>query len=124
MNAVQGYIADQRNTQKEIMSVLRTWILDLGPHAQEKISYKIPFFYFYGPMCYLNPTPDGVDLGFVQGKSLSNEQGLLQMKQRKTVATIRFHSLAEVEAREAQIRQILNEATILNQYLHRTKIKK
>jgi hypothetical protein len=124
MNAVQGFIVDQRNPQKEIMNVLRTWVLDMGPHVQEKLSYKIPFFYFYGPLCYLNPKPDGVDLGLVQGKSLSKEQDLLQMKERKTVATIRFHNLAEAAAHEEQVRQILNEAAILNQYLHRNKTKK
>ncbi len=106
------------------MSVLRSWILDLGPHTQEKISYTVPYFYFYGPLCYLNPAMDGVDLSFAHGKKLSNEQKLLENKNRKTVASIRFHSLAEVEEREEQIRQILNEAAILNQYLHNLKKKK
>jgi len=124
MNEVQEYIAAQRSSQKEMLSVLRRWILDLGPHAQEKISYKVPYFYFYGPLCYLNPAIDGVDLSFVNGKKLSNEQKLLEEKNRKTVASIRFHSLAEVEEREEQIRQILNEAAILNQYLHNVKKKK
>jgi hypothetical protein len=124
MNAVQEFIANQPNQQKEIMSVLRMWLLDLGPHAQEKISYKIPFFYFYGPLCYLNPVFNGVDLGFAQGKRLSNEQKLLQSKNRKVVASILFHSLAEVEEQEEKIRQILNEAAILNQYLYQQKRKK
>jgi len=97
------------------MSVLRRWILDLGPHAQEKISYTVPFFYFYGPLCYLNPAAEGVDLSFTKGSKLSNDQKLLEKKNRKTVASIRFHSLAEVEEHEEQIRQILNEAAILNQ---------
>jgi uncharacterized protein YdhG (YjbR/CyaY superfamily) len=124
MNDVQEYIASQRISKKEIMSVLRSWILDLGPHTQEKISYTVPYFYFYGPLCYLNPAMDGVDLSFAHGKKLSNEQKLLENKNRKTVASIRFHSLAEVEEREEQIRQILNEAAILNQYLHNLKKKK
>jgi hypothetical protein len=124
MNKVQEYIANQRSLQKEIMSVLRRWILDLGPHAQEKISYTVPFFYFYGPLCYLNPVAEGVDLSFTKGNKLSNEQKLLEDKKRKTVASIRFHSLAEAEEREEQIRQILNEAAILNQYLYQVKKKK
>lgn len=124
MNDVQDYIASQRTSHKEIMSVMRRWILDLGPHAQEKISYTVPYFYFYGPLCYLNPALDGVDLSFVHGKKLSNEHQLLENKNRKTVASIRFHSLAELEEREEQVRQILNEAAILNQYLHNLKKKK
>jgi hypothetical protein len=121
MNEVQDYIASQRPFHKEMMSVLRRWILDLGPHTTEKISYKIPFFYFYGPLCYLNPTPDGVDLSFVNGKKLSNNQKLLEDKNRKAVASMRLHSLAELEEHEEQVRQILNEAAILNQYLYKVK---
>jgi uncharacterized protein YdhG (YjbR/CyaY superfamily) len=124
MNAVQEYIAELRPSQKEMMSVLRRWILDLGPHAQEKISYTVPYFYFYGPLCYLNPATDGIDIGFAHGKKLSNEQKLLEYKNRKVVATIRFHSVAEMEEQEEQVRQILNEAAILNQYLHQQKKKK
>ena len=75
-------------------------------------------------MCYLNPANDGVDLSFVQGKRLSNEQKMLEDKGRKNIASIRLHSLAEVEERETEIRQILNEAAILNQYLHQQKKKK
>ena len=105
------------------MSVLRSWILDLGPHTLEKISYRIPFFYFYGPLCYLNSVAEGVDLSFVNGQKLSNRQKLLEAKNRKTVASIRFHSLAEVEEQKEKVKQILNEAAILNQYLHNLKKK-
>ena len=124
MNPVQDFIAEQRPTQKEIMSVLRGWILDLGPHTTEKISYKVPFFSFYGPICYLNPTNDGVDLSFTQGASLSRTHKFLERKGRKTVASIRFHSLAELEEHEDELRLILNEAAILNQYLFNKKKKK
>lgn len=106
------------------MSVLRRWILDLGPHTQEKISYTVPYFYFYGQLCYLNATTDGVDLSFANGKKLSNKQKLLEDKNRKAVASIRFHSLAEVEEMEEPVRQILNEAAILNQYLYQVKKNK
>ena len=106
------------------MTVLRRWILDLGPHTQEKISYTVPYFYFYGPLCYLTCPVDGVDLSFANGKKLSNDQKLLEEKNRKTVASMRFHSLAEIEEREEQVRQILNEAAILNQYMHNLKKKK
>jgi len=124
MNVVQDFILDQRPTQKQVMTVLRTWVLDLGSHTTEKISYKIPFFYFYGPLCYLNPVPDGVDLSFTQGASLSRTHKLVQQKGRKTVASIRIHSLAELEEHEDEIRRILNEAAILNQYLFNQKKKK
>lgn len=124
MNVVQAFILDQRPAQKQIMTVLRTWVLDLGSHTTEKISYKVPFFYFYGPLCYVSPTVDGVDLCFTQGASLSKTHKQLKSKGRKTVASMRIHSLAELEEHEDEIRRILNEAEILNQYLFNQKKKK
>jgi uncharacterized protein YdhG (YjbR/CyaY superfamily) len=124
MNSVQEFIAEQRPTQKQIMSVLRGWILDLGPHTTEKISYKVPCFYFYGPLCKLKPTADGVDLGFTQGASLSRDHKLVEKRGQKNAGSIRFHSLAELEEREEELRAILNEAAILNQYLFNQKKKK
>lgn len=106
------------------MSVLRNWILDLGPHTTEKINYKVPCFYFYGPLCQLKPTADGVDLGLTQGASLSRDHKLVEKKGQKNAGTIRFHSLAELEGREEELRTILNEAAIQNQYLFNQKKKK
>ena len=96
--------------------MLRSMLLEVGPHVQEKLSYKTPFFYFKGPLCYLNPTFDGLDMGFVRGKVLSNDQGLLELKGHKFVKTIRLHSLAELSEKEHAIRQLLNEAAILNEH--------
>lgn len=124
MSSVSNYIASLPQSQAQMMSVLRNMILDVGPHVQEKISYKIPFFYFHGPLCYLSPTFDGIYIGFVRGHQLSNGHGLLEKKDRKFVRSIHFYSLAELEEREEQIRQILNEAAILNEYHFRQKKKK
>lgn len=103
------------------MSVLRRLILNVGPHVQEKISYNVPFFYFHGPLCYLSPKFDGVYIGFVRGHELSNEQGLLEIKDRKYIRSIHFHSLAELGEMDYAIRQILNEAAILNEHYYQLK---
>lgn len=121
---VRQFITEQPDPQREIMTILRSWILDLGPHTQEKISYKIPYFSFYGPLCYLNPNEDGVDLGFTKGYELSNEQGILEAKGRKHVKSITFYSTTDLEEQEDTIRHILNEAAILNEYRFKRKARK
>lgn len=121
MNSVQSYIAYRPVSQGQIMSVLRNFILDLGPHVQEKISYTVPFFYFRGPLCYLSPKFDGVYIGFVRGHHLSNDHGLLEKKDRKYIRSIHFYSLADLEEKEEEIRKILNEAVILNEYYFQQK---
>lgn len=105
------------------MNFLRHLILDIAPNVEEKISYRIPYFSYHGPLCYLNPQFNGVDLGLTRGVELSNKQGLLQQKGRKQVSTIRFHSLAEAEEHAQSVRQILNEAIILNEHYRSLKKK-
>ena len=83
----------------------------------------MPYFYFHGPLCYLSPKLDGVYIGFAKGHQLSNEQDLLESNKRKFVRTITFHSLAELEEKEEEVRKILNEAAILNEYHARRKTK-
>ncbi len=123
MNSVQAYIAERTHSQAQIMSVLRSIILDVGPHVEEKISYKVPFFYFHGPLCYLSPKFDGVYIGFVRGHELSNEQGLLEINDRKYIRSIHFHSLAELHEQSDAVRHILNEAALLNEYHQQQKKK-
>ncbi len=121
MNSVQSYIAGRPHSQAQIMSVLRSLVLDVGPHVQEKISYTVPYFYFHGPLCYLSPKFDGAYLGFPRGHQLSNKHGLLENGNRKFVRSIHFYSLAELEEKEEEIRKILNEAAILNEYYFHQK---
>lgn len=121
---VRQFINEQPQPQREMMTILRSWILDLGSHTQEKISYKIPYFSFYGTMCYLSPRADGLDLGFTKGYELSDEQKILESKGRKQVKTITFHSVAELEETEEAIRHVLNEAAILNEYRFKRGAKK
>jgi uncharacterized protein YdeI (YjbR/CyaY-like superfamily) len=121
---VRTFIADQPSPQREIMTILRSWILDLGQHTQEKISAKIPYFYFYGPLCYLHAQRDGVDLGFTKGYELTDEEKLLESRGRKHVKTITFFSVTQLEEQEESLRHILNEAAILNEYRFRQQQKK
>lgn len=123
MDSVQAYITERPKSQAQIMSVLRSMILDVGPHVQEKISYTVPFFYFHGPLCYLSPKLDGAYIGFVRGHALSNEQGLLEIKGRKYIRSVHFHSLAELHEKVDAVRHILNEAAILNEYHDQQKKK-
>lgn len=121
---VQQYIASQPDPQREIFTILRTWILDLGPHAAEKISYGVPYFYFYGPLCYLSTSRHGIHLSFSQGRSLSDEDHLLESRDRKQVRSVSFESVAVLEEREDAVRRLLNEAAILNEYHTKQKQKK
>ncbi len=106
------------------MTILRSWILDLGPHTQEKMSHTVPFFLFYGHLCYLAPKKDGVDLAFTKGHHLDDESRLLDANGRKQARSRVFHSVAELEEFEEPVRRLLNQAAILNEYQFKRKKKR
>ena len=118
---VSGFISQQPEPNKEMITILRSWVLDLGRHTEEKISNKIPYFSFFGPMCYLNPTDEAVELGFTKGYELSDDNRILESKGRKMVKSITFYSVTSLEEQEDAIRHILNEAAILNEYRFKRK---
>ena len=121
---VSQFISSQPEPHREMMIVLRSWVLDLGRHAEEKISNKIPAFSFFGPLCFLKATDDGVELGFTKGYELSDDAKMLESKGHKMVKAITFYSLAGLEEQEESIRHILNEAAILNEFRFKRKTAK
>ncbi len=121
---VSQFISHQPEPNRGMMVVLRSWILDLGRHTEEKISNNIPYFNFFGPLCFLNTTDDGVELGFTKGYELSDDELLLESKGRKMVKSIAFYSLTSLEEKEESIRHLLNEAAILNEYRFKRKSAK
>ncbi|WP_333818942.1 DUF1801 domain-containing protein [Ohtaekwangia sp.] len=121
---VSHFIAEAREPHREIMTILRAWVRDLGAHMQEKISNKVPYFYLHGPLCYFSAAAEGIDICFSRGNEISDDQKLLEAKGRKHVRSVTFHSVAELEENEETLRHILNEAAILNEYHFRQKKKK
>jgi hypothetical protein len=118
---VSQFISQQPEPARGMMTVLRAWVLDIGRHTEEQIKNKIPHFSFFGPLCYLNPTDDGVELGFTKGYELTNDDSILESKGRKLVRSATFYSLTSLEEQEETIRHILNEAAILNEYRFKRK---
>ena len=113
MANVEDYITQLENEQKEIM----LYFHELLAHQLElegKIRFKIPFYYHKSWICYLNPIKnDTVELAFLLGKELSNQQGLLETKDRKQVAGITFSN--EKEIPKDQVYEIIQEALMLDE---------
>ena len=109
------------------MDTLRSIILDcLDGRGQEKLSYNVPFYHYYGQLCFIWPSSvpwgrveKGVALSFVQGKLLSNEDGLLELQDRKTVSRIIYH--AQHEINREQVESWVFEAMAINEDLKAAK---
>ena len=119
MSAVNLFIAEQPEVNRAILERLQHIILASAPQLEEKLSYRVPFYYYLGRLCYLNPHRRGVDIGFCRGFELSNEQGLLAAKDRTEVKTITYGTVAAIA--EKPLREILQEALLLNEWHCRNK---
>lgn len=123
MTPVENYIYQLEGNQRAIMLYLHELIaMDIG--LEDKIRFKIPFYYGNSWICYLNPIKDTqVELAFIHGNELSNEQGLLESKGRKQVCGVTFSQVKEIP-REI-IFEIVQEAMLVDEakFIDRKKKK-
>lgn len=113
MDACLDYIYQLEGDQQEMMLQLHE-LLTSYPEVSGKIRYKIPFYYRKSWICYLNPLKDGgVELAFTRANELSNEQGLLDFKNRKQVAGIAFAKVGDIN--ENILHEIFQEALLLDE---------
>lgn len=118
---VSDFISAKPSPQKEILIALRNIILAAHPFMEEKIRYGVPFFDYLGAMCYLSipAKKNYVYIGFIHGKDLSNEQGILETKERKQIRSISYFSVEEMK--EELLREVLQEAILWNEIKHKEK---
>jgi hypothetical protein len=83
-------------------------------NLQAKIRFKIPFYYGRTWICYLNPLKNGkIELVFIRGNELSNDQNILNHKDRKQVSGVEFENLQEI--RKSLIMDVIQEAILLDE---------
>jgi len=117
MNNVDEYILNQEPEIAEIVALLREIIMSFSPFITEKIAYKIPFYYGFKRICYINVRGDKVDLGICRGSELSNTFGILESKNRKIIKTMTIKSVMDVD--EKLISEIIGEAIVLDELKHK-----
>jgi len=107
--------------QRRIVYFLHDQFLQF-PEISFKIRFKIPFYYYSTWVCYLNPVkPDKIELVFINGKLLSNSQGLLEARGRKKVAGVMLDDLNSIPIES--ILEIFSEALILEEEIKKDKKK-
>lgn len=113
MNAVESYIQQLPPAQQSVAESLHLFIM-AQPGVRCCIRYKIPFYDRHSMLCYLNPKKkSGVELVFVQGHLLSNEQGLLQSRGRTQVSGVIFEKPEEIPFET--LTEILQEVLLLDE---------
>jgi hypothetical protein len=113
MDTVESFILEKTGVQRVLLQYFHRLLLE-QPGVTAKIRYKIPFYYRKSWVCYLNPVKNnGIELAFLRGNELSNEQQLLDFRGRKQVSGIIFYKLSEVP--EEAVMEIIQEALLLDE---------
>jgi uncharacterized protein len=120
VKTVDAYIDGLPAGEAIVVESLRELILLLVPGVQEKLSFKIPFYHYFGMFCYINRTRGGIDLGFCRGKDLVEEFPQLLLKERAIVATVCIKTKKDIV--RLQVREIVVAAAIWNETAKKNKI--
>jgi hypothetical protein len=106
---VDAYIESLPETKREIAEAIRELILTTVPDVEEKLSFKIPFYHYFGMFCYLNEVEEGIDVGFCRGKDLVFAWPQLDLRDRVMVASVIISSKKEIQT--FQLEQLLLAAS-------------
>jgi hypothetical protein len=71
---VERYIASLDSQRRKLAQPLREIILSASPNISESLKFKIPFYNYFGLLCYINPVKSGIALGFCNGAMLKSER--------------------------------------------------
>jgi uncharacterized protein len=85
---VDDYIESLPDAKRDIAEALRELIFTTVPQVEEKLSFKIPFYHYFGMFCYLNEVKEGMELVFCRGKDLVFAWPQLQQKGRAIMAGV------------------------------------
>ncbi len=127
MSSVETFLFDLPVSEQQICIRLRDIVLRAAPDFEEMLSYGVPYYFRHRRVCCIWPASAkggpkrGVFLGFCQGHLLSNEQGMVEMGNRKQFGLIRFYDVKEIH--EAIILEILQEALLIDDHMHKLKKK-
>ena len=91
INAVDNYILNLPETDKNCMLFLRSWILKQHPLITESLKYGMPFYSFNKKMfCYLwkSKTHPFPYIGFVNGHQLHHKDLLQEKRARMKILLV------------------------------------
>ena len=86
--------------QRQIAERLRELLFEQVPGIEEKFSFKLPFYHYYGMFCYLHFDKHGLHLCFCRGKDLVAAFPQLAQKARAAIASVTLHILADISKQE------------------------
>lgn len=85
---VNDYIESLPDAKREIAEAIQELLFIILPQIEEKLSFKIPFYHYFGMFCYMNEVKEGMELVFCRGKDLVFAWPQLEQKGRAIMAGV------------------------------------
>jgi uncharacterized protein YdhG (YjbR/CyaY superfamily) len=123
---VEEFLRDLPADERAMCEMLRRIVFSNIPDAVEKFSYGVPYYFRYSRIVCIWPhsvwggPKKGVFLGICRGHLLSNEQGLIEMGNRKEFGLIRFTDVKDLN--ETALSEIIQEAVMIDEEIGKKKI--
>lgn len=117
MHAVDVYIESLPEEKARIALQIRDLLLELVPGIEERFSFRIPFYHYFGMFAYINETKEGIDLGFCRGKDLVLAFPQLELRGRAMVASVSLRNSRDI--REKNLRELILQAAAWNEEARR-----
>jgi hypothetical protein len=91
--------------------------MNAHPKIRENLEINTPMFKVKQDVCYFGKVHPvkGLEVCFLRGFQLSNEQGLLDSKGRKFIYGVTLIDINDLKNKETPFLEILNEALILDE---------
>lgn len=113
MSPAELFISEKEGEQQVVLDFLHNLLIGF-PEVEDKIRYKVPFYYRKTWICYLNPLKaGGVELAFIRANELSNESGILDFKNRKQIAGITINKVEDIPMES--LSELIMEALLLDE---------
>lgn len=121
MKKVDEYIDLLPPEKAVLVEQIRELLFQLVPGIDERFSFKLPFYHYFGMFCYINSNKEGVYLAFCRGKDLLDEFPQLELNGRATIATVTIRDRKDID--RLQIRELISVAAIWNEEAKRQNIR-
>jgi len=118
--SVTEFIEDREGSKKEILHLLRDFIIDSTPDLEEKIAYNVPFYYYNGPLLYLSTSKKDVYIGFCKGYAMNNYPEHLLSEGRKEIKVIHYKNLKDIDF--TILNALIQEAVKINEEIGNNKL--
>lgn len=110
---VDNFILSQDEHTRQLIFLLRDIVLSTSKEIKEKLSFNCPFYHYNGMLCYISIEKKTVYIGFCRGVLLKEKYPILEIKNRKLIASISYKNMEEVDVN--LIQNILKDSMQLNE---------